>query len=356
MSSGWKTVMADPNKPLALILAGGSGTRFWPYSSTEHPKQFLKLVGKDSLFRQAVDRIQPLTGWENLFVCTLQSHQSLAQAQAPEIQNWILEPTGKNTAPCILLSVLQLLKRDYPKETPLIVLPADHFVGNPEYLRGLFEKAASHCQKNQSLITFGIVPKFAETGFGYIQVEKKTARTEEITRVQKFLEKPEKAVAEKLLQEGNVFWNSGMFVWTLETITKAFQQFMPLEWKTLSDALRNNTLSQAYEAIKPSPIDIAILEKASQVYTMPASLEWSDLGSWNAVYQLKSKNGMDNVVLSGNLRNLDSEGCLVSAPDREVALIGVKDLIVTEHEGKILVAHRSQDQRVKELGKTKKPS
>jgi len=336
-------------KPVAVIMAGGSGTRFWPLSLKNLPKQYLKLTGSRSLIQETVDRVRSLCRVEDIFIASGQSQEQLLKEQLPDISNRILEPLPRNTAACLMLSTAQLLKQGYPKDTPMMVFPADHVIENPGLFFSLLRNALAFVSQTESLVTFGIVPDCPHTGYGYIEVQDPTQKT--VThKVKRFIEKPNLETASSFLQKGGFFWNSGIFVWTLQSIAQAFEQFCSEDWKHILSSPSSEALEQIFHSLASNPIDTAVLEKASNVYMIPAQgLGWSDLGSWNALHQLKASQSEENVVMGGDVRLLESSGCLVKVPDgTQVALVGAKNLIVVLNGNVLLVADKSQDQRVKE--------
>ncbi len=337
------------NKPLVLIMAGGSGTRFWPLSTPDYPKQFLKLVDSLSLLQATYERVLQLVPEENIAVCGLERHAALLREQLPKVKHWILEPVGRNTAACNLLSILQLLKEGASRDQVLIVLPADHHVGQPQKLCETLEKAASFAAESNALVTLGIQPSSPHTGYGYIERGRPTG-TDGIFEVARFIEKPSETKAQELLKQGNYYWNSGMFIWTIGNILSAFEEFLPETTQLLKNCSTTEALKKAYTKLPSEPIDKAILEKAKNVFTLPADVAWSDLGSWDALYQLYKSSSEKNVILGGQTEVVDSDGCLVHAPpEMQVALIGVHNLAVVIQDGKLLITDRAQDQHVKKV-------
>ena len=346
--------MGEPKvQPVIVVMAGGSGTRFWPLSRRDFPKQFLSFLDNKSLLQQTVDRVSPLTSKDRIFVCALEAHKKILDEQVSKIQNRILEPEGKNTAACLMLSTAELIRRGLPPETPVIALPSDHYVGNAEEFRHLLTEAVTFASQSHGLVTFGIVPSSAHSGYGYIEAGERVAGTKtSILKVKRFVEKPNQELAGELIQLQHCYWNSGIFVWTLQAISDAFEKWMPTKWTHMKEIQSASELSQFYHSLSPLPIDVAILEKATNVFVIPSDLEWSDLGSWNALFELEAKNGSNNAVLSGDVLSRQSRGCLVSVPaQKQVALIGVNDLIVVERDNSILIARRDQDQLVREVSK-----
>ena len=336
--------------PIALIMAGGSGTRFWPASQKNLPKQYLKLTGEKTLIEATVERVLPLCRKEDVFISSSLDQESLLKRFLPNIENRILEPVPKNTAACLMLSVAELLKKGYSPRTPLMVFPADHAIGNEHEFQTVLKQALSFCVTKPSLITLGIAPTFPHTGYGYIE-SGNSSENLSVFSVKRFTEKPNRETAEIFLNKGGYFWNSGIFIWTLEAISQAFDLYLSESWRRIQSSKSAEDLSLVFKNLPSVPIDTAVLEKASNVYVIPAkNLDWSDLGSWSALFDFKAQTANENVFLSGIVKALESEGCLVQvSPKNKVALIGLKNVIVIEHEGQILIADKSLDQKVKDI-------
>ncbi|MCB0405525.1 MAG: mannose-1-phosphate guanylyltransferase [Bdellovibrionales bacterium] len=333
--------------PVCLIMAGGSGTRFWPLSRKHYPKQFLKLVGNESLLRATYNRCLSLTTPERIAVCGLQAHRTLLAEELPEINHWVLEPQGRNTAACVLLSALTLKASGFAPETVMAVFPADHHVGTPDRWLELLRNAVHFASSEKALVTLGIAPTEPHTGYGYI--EKGGMSAEGIFSVSRFVEKPDEARAKSFLASGNFLWNSGIFVWSLRTILSAFENWQPEMLHQLATAVANGTVDEVYSNVASLPIDKAIMEKADNVYVLPADIVWSDLGSWNAVYEQLASTDGENLNVSGEVLFRESQGCLVQVPSAtKVAIIGMENVVVVEHEGRLLITRRDLDQRVKE--------
>jgi len=323
------------------------GTRFWPKSSQKMPKQFLYVFGKETLIQQTYRRAKKFTHPNDIYICALKDHLNLLENQLPECNNYILEPTSKNTAPCLMLSVHELIK-NYPPETPMIVLPADHYIGKEEKFKELVERAKEFVSKNPSIVTFGIRPSFPSTGYGYIDVDR-TSGIEGFFSVKQFIEKPSYELANKLISQ-NSCWNSGIFAWSLETISECFKKFLPVEWSLFNNS--QDSLEKIYEKITPISIDIAVMEKAKNVFLLDSEIDWSDVGSWSTLYELHKPKWTNHVVLSGNIASAESKNCFIDVPKwRKVALVGVEDLVIIENEESLLILKRGLDQLVREVQK-----
>jgi len=345
--------MAAP-EILAVIMAGGAGTRFWPLSRRARPKQFLRLLGPRTLIEDTVARIVPLVPMKNIHVCTVQSQCHLLKEYLPELQEPIVEPEPKNTAICLMLSLKHLMTKGYSDNAVMVVFPADHFIADEIAFRQALQQAAAFASDGRCLVTLGIVPDRPHTGYGYIEAE--TPETD-FSRVKRFVEKPNRPLAETFLKSGSFYWNAGIFVWTLGAMRRAFERWMPDEWTLLANTSGPQDTVTAYHRLPSVPIDVGILEKADNLYVLPVNIGWNDVGSWSALYQLRAMTDDGNAVLQGTLRARESTGCLIHVPeDRTVALVGVKDLIVVESGDTLLIVDRSQDQSVRQLQQDLEPA
>ena len=344
----------------ALVMAGGEGKRFWPLSKKESPKQFLKLIGERSMIRITVDRILPLVPIEKIFIVTLERYADETLKHIPELpeENLVLEPEGKNTAPCIALGTLKIGRLD-PGAT-VLVLPADHAIGEEEGFRDavLFGKDAAERPLSDGsfpLITFGVKPTAPETGYGYIKTGKPLWRRGdyEVRIVDRFVEKPDQEKAEEFLKKGGFLWNSGIFVWKIPAILSAYKTHLP-SWCTplykVSDSLGTHRekefTTQFYREIETGPVDKLILEKTKNALVIPVEFTWSDLGSWKALDEFLKPDPGEN-TFRGEVFAVDSSGCLVYGSKRLIALVGVKDLVVVDTEDAILVLNKDRAQEVR---------
>ncbi|MFW5972543.1 MAG: mannose-1-phosphate guanylyltransferase [Bacteroidota bacterium] len=340
----------------AVIMAGGIGSRFWPRSRKAHPKQFLNVFGDSTLIQSTVGRVRDLMPPERIFVVTNEAYVGQVRDQLPSIpENNILgEPIGRNTAPCIEFAALRIHAED--PDATMIVLPADHIVRNVRKFHEVLHAAIDKAQEPEALVTIGITPTHPETGYGYIQFEGSIDDGHEAPRahrVRTFAEKPDIATAERFLDSGDFLWNSGMFIWRTETILDAISQHAPqvseaFEPVRHSDGASDSAVTQAYQATPHISIDYAVMERAENVYVVPGSFGWSDVGDWRAVYEHTEKDQHGN-ALQGNVIVHDSSRSLVQAADRLVVLVGIHDLVVVDTEDAVLVAHRESTQRVKNV-------
>jgi mannose-1-phosphate guanylyltransferase len=337
---------------IALIMAGGIGTRFWPLSNEKKPKQFLSILSDRSMLQMTVDRLLPKIDMENIYIVTAESQVQLVKEHLPELpeKNIIIEPFGMNTAPCIALSALYL-EDLYDKDETMFVLPADHLIKNTdEFLRTL--QVAEKAAQADNLVTFGIKPHYPATGYGYIEAGEKIEA--EQFSVKQFKEKPNRETAEQFLNSGNFFWNSGMFVWKLETILHSFQQFAPPIHETMNSIRecwqekgKQADLSNIYKTMPKLPIDIAIMEKAEKRVVIPVDYGWSDVGSWQALYDVSVHDENKNVIHAKHI-SIESSGNYVYT-QKPVALIGIEDLVIIESDDAILITKKERSEEVKSL-------
>ncbi|MEX6586748.1 mannose-1-phosphate guanylyltransferase [Paraclostridium bifermentans] len=341
----------------ALIMAGGKGTRFWPLSTEEKPKQFLNLIGEDTMIQMTVNRIKPIIPIDRIFVCTGEKYVDLVKEQLPELPetNIIVEPEGRNTTPCIALSSF-IIKRYY-KDANMVVLPSDHLIKDEEEFRSIIESANDFIDSNQdSIITLGMQPTRPETGYGYIRYgnEERKRNRHAIVKVDAFVEKPNKEKAEKYLCDGNYLWNGGMFIWSVNNILKQINKYSPDTYNSLEklseakDDEIQSIINSKYSKTEAISIDYAVLEKSKDIYVIPSDFGWDDVGSWEALDRYRDKDEAGNVLV-GNTKTLNGENNLVISSNNSVVVEGLSDIYVIENDGKILVGHKSNVKNVKEL-------
>jgi mannose-1-phosphate guanylyltransferase len=340
-----------------VIMAGGRGTRFWPRSRTKRPKQLLDIVGPKSILEQTIDRLLPFTDWEHIFVVTEISQAEAIKELLPDLPEpgLIVEPLGRNTAPCIGLAAL-ILERIDPAAT-MAVLPADHYISQIPAFQETLLAATQTAQSEDYLVTLGIRPTFPETGYGYLERGKQLmdVNGHKVWEVKAFHEKPDRPKAEAMLKTDRFFWNSGMFVWTVSAILEQMARLTPAMYDELIKLKKfigtpgwEEALMSGYEAMENVSIDYAVMEKADKVLMLAGDFGWNDVGSWEAVYQLEPKDEQGN-CLEGPVLILDSRGCLVHSPQKTIGLIGMKDLIVVDTPDALLICPRERAQEVKKI-------
>ncbi|HEU4575345.1 MAG TPA: mannose-1-phosphate guanylyltransferase [Chitinophagaceae bacterium] len=344
------------NHHYVAIMAGGIGSRFWPMSRLNYPKQFLDVLntGK-TLIQQTFDRYQKLVPAENIFVVTSQEYAGLVKEQLPGIpaENILSEPFRKNTAPCIAYISFKLQQRD-PRAT-LVVAPADHLILEPEEFIKISLKALDFVAEINALVTLGIKPTYPNTGYGYIQHDT-IAAAPEIYKVKTFTEKPNRDLAKTFIASGDFLWNAGIFFWKVENVLKAFEKYLPemyevfaAEKDNLNTPGENNAIERVYQLCTNISIDFGILEKADNVYVIPASFGWSDLGTWNSAWENMEKDYLGNAVAGNKVMIIDTTKCMVHVPDNKLVLLqGLDDFILVDTKDVLLVCKREKEQEIKD--------
>jgi mannose-1-phosphate guanylyltransferase/mannose-6-phosphate isomerase len=353
-------------KLYSVIIAGGKGTRFWPLSRSRKPKQLLKLFGPKTLLDETARRVVSFGGKDRTLIITVAEQLNAVRKELTAFsrKNFLAEPEGKNTAPCIGLAALEVMIRD--PDAMMIILPADHWVSDVPAFRRTLKAAAELAARHDRLVTIGIEPAYPETGYGYIVKGKPVAGVVNsgAHEVKKFKEKPDAKTARQLLRQGSL-WNAGIFAWKASTLLALMERYQPAIHTSLANiekaaggkslatpapALRS-IISREYKKMPSISIDHAILEKAGsegRVLTLPAKFGWSDVGSWAAVHQLAPRDAHGNAG-NGKWLGLDAKDCLIHAPDRLVVLLGMRDAIVVDTPDALLVGDLKRSQEVREL-------
>lgn len=340
-----------------VIMAGGKGERFWPLSTPEEPKPFIKILGSETLIQQTVHRVLPLVSVEQILVILGKEHFALAREQLPQLpeQNFIVEPMGRDTAPCIGLASLQLEKRD--PESIMIVIPADHYIPDQDKFLSTLTLAVEAARPGSCIVTLGIKPTRPETGYGYMLVgnQKITLQGRDVFEVQKFVEKPDFATAAKYVEEGSYYWNSGIFIWKNTTLQNLLSRYMPALWQgldriksSLGSPEEEEVLRREFTQFERISIDYGILEKAPQVLMIPADFRWDDVGTWKALDRVLPLDENGNIVV-GNHRGVETKGCIIYAKDIFISTFGISDLVIVSSQGKVLICHKDLAPDLKKL-------
>ena len=332
-------------------MAGGVGSRFWPFSRESFPKQFHDVLGTgSSLLQQTVERFDKICLKENIFVVTNKKYADLVKEQLPFITDdqLLLEPVGKNTAPCIAYASYKIYKTN--SEANIIVAPSDHVILKEKVFEEKIQDAISFSD-NGALVTLGIKPTRPDTGYGYIQYEKSDSLAQKVKR---FTEKPNLELAKVFIANGDYVWNAGIFIWKASSIVHAFQSLLPDLHKIFSNINyysgdEQNEIDKVYPTATEISIDYGIMEKATNVHVVLSDIGWSDLGTWKSLYEIQDKDNDDN-VLDGNIKTYNTKDCIIKSPKNKLVVTNnIKGLIIAEYENVLMVCKKSDEQRVKQF-------
>ena len=347
------------NNHFIIIMAGGVGSRFWPASREHLPKQFLDILGVGkSLIRLTFERATQLVPVENIIIATNKKYKGLVNEHLPELKDnqILLEPSRNNTAPCIAYAALKV-KAFNPKGV-MAVLPSDHVILKENVFIDKLTMAFNNAEAHSNIITLGIEPTRPDTGYGYIEIDANQGLSE-IKKVNQFKEKPTLELAQKYLDDGNFVWNAGIFIWSVETILNAFENNAPQITEVLceNDNIYNTSDEQDYiDRVYPNTdnisVDYAILEKSDNVYTIPADIGWSDLGTWNSLYSYLDKDEDEN-VLSGRITASNIDNCFIKSADEKLVVVdGLSDYIIIDEADVLLIYPKSKEQEIKQVRKS----
>lgn len=341
-------------KTYAIIMAGGVGSRFWPRSREKMPKQLLKIFGENTMIQDTIKRIKKLIPDENIFIVTNKTQKEEIKKQLPEIpgENIIVEPFGRNTAACIGLA--SIIINNFHPDAVTVVLPSDHIIRDVDAFTNILRKAVDFAYKSRGLVTIGIQPTRPETGYGYIQREEKELE-ENIFKVKTFAEKPNYQTAEKFLESGDFLWNSGMFIWRIDVILEEIKNYMPdlyegllkLQKHLLKDDFQKQ-VELVYGMLRSISIDYGVMEKSNRVYVIRSTFGWSDVGSWEEVYQLSHKDENGNSIY-GNCFIDDVKNSYIHSEEKFTAILGLENIIVINTDDALLVANRTHSQDVRKV-------
>ena len=342
----------------AVIMAGGKGERFWPKSRTNLPKQFLSLTedGK-SMIQHTIERLSGLVDINNTYVVTNKSYKELIMEHLPSlpIENIIIEPEAKNTAPCIGLAAIHIANKD--PNSKMIVLPADHLIKFNELFIDTLELGLEAINDEDNIITIGITPNYPETGYGYINFKKGNhpKNLKNVYEVLKFEEKPNLEKAKQYLRSGKYLWNSGMFIWKTSTILKCFENLLPIVFeglekikKTIGTELYIETLTREFSKFPSESIDYGIMEKAKNIYVIPGNFGWDDVGSWLSLERI-NKTNQDGNIIKGNVVTIETKNSIIQATDKLIATVGLEDVIIVDTKDALLICNKDNTQDVKKI-------
>jgi len=349
--------MSGRPRVCAVIMAGGSGTRFWPLSRKSRPKQFLPIATQKTMIEETVERLRPLLPLDAIYTISDRAQAAAIRKLIPGLPrpNVFVEPMARNTAASLILATARIYLRN-PKAV-VLALPADHLIAKPDVFLKKLRAAAAAAVQNDVIVTFGIPPTYPSTGFGYIHFSGRGRRRigkEDFYPVLRFKEKPGVEKAKKYLRQGRHCWNSGMFIWRAGVFAQKLEQYAPdffPYWKRIIAATRKNDrpeIAAIFREVPATSIDYALMEKAEGVLMAKGSFGWSDVGSWVSLADIWPKDGLEN-ALRGQGLFLDSRNCLVYSPHRLAAVVGLQDVIIVDTKDALLVCAKKSDQRVKDV-------
>jgi mannose-1-phosphate guanylyltransferase len=338
----------------AIIMAGGVGSRFWPVSTTEFPKQFHDMLGAgETLIQKTFSRLSKLIPVENILILTNERYNSIVLEQLPMVkqEQVLLEPAMRNTAPCILYAALKIQKQN--PDAVMVVAPSDHWIEDEKAFSDDLEQCFGFCSKDNALMTLGIQPTFPNTGFGYIEFDKTDSNP--IKKVSQFREKPDYETAKSFLQSGNFLWNGGIFIWSVASIIEAFEKFQPQMstlflkgWESYNTPFEQEFINSNYALAENVSIDYAVMESAKNVYVLPATFDWNDLGTWGSLHEKLDKDENNNAVVNANvLLNNANNNIISTAKDKLVIIDGLEDFIIVDKDNVLLIYPKSKEQEIK---------
>ncbi|MCZ8168210.1 MAG: mannose-1-phosphate guanylyltransferase [Flavobacterium sp.] len=340
----------------AIIMAGGVGSRFWPVSTTDFPKQFHDMLGSgETLIQKTFSRLSKSIPEENILILTNARYNALVLEQLPQVapEQIVLEPAMRNTAPCILYASLKIKKQN--PDAVVVVAPSDHWIEDEQAFTQNLQQCFDYCTQENALMTLGIQPTFPNTGFGYIEYNQ--TETAAVKPVVQFREKPDYETAKHFLEQGNFLWNGGIFIWNVQAITEAFQHFQPAMYSLFSAGMEAyNTLSESdfiaqhYAQADNISIDYAILEHARNVYVLPATFDWNDLGTWGSLHEKLDKDAQDNAVVNATVILENASNNIIRAEGKKLIVIdGLDDFIIVDHHDVLLIYPKGKEQEIKRI-------
>lgn len=340
----------------AILMAGGVGSRFWPVSTTDFPKQFHDMLGSgDTLIQKTFSRLSKLIPVENILILTNERYNGLVLEQLPMVkqEQVLLEPAMRNTAPCILYASLKIQKMN--PNAVMVVAPSDHWIEDEDEFTKNLQQCFDFCQQKDALMTLGIQPTFPNTGFGYIEFDKTDANP--IKKVNQFREKPDYETAKAFLEAGNFLWNGGIFIWSTQSITTAFEKFQPQMYALFQQGLETyNThaekqfIDENYAKAENISIDYAVMENAENVYVLPATFDWNDLGTWGSLHEKLDKDEQNNAVVNATVILENASNNIIRAEGKKLIIVdGLDDFIIVDKDDVLMIYPKSKEQDIKRI-------
>ena len=337
-------------------MAGGVGSRFWPVSTVDFPKQFHDMLGCGvTLLQKTFSRLEKLIPAENILILTNERYNDLVLEQLPMVKSnqILLEPAMRNTAPCILYATLKIQKLN--PNAVVVVAPSDHWIEDENTFIEDLQTAFDFCEKEDALMTLGIQPTFPNTGFGYIEFDKEDSS--QVKKVKQFREKPDYETAKSFLKSGNFLWNGGIFIWSIQSVLKAFEKFQPQLLALFSEGIpayntdaENNFINQNYALAENISIDYAVMEDAENVYVLPARFDWNDLGTWGSLHEKLPKDSQENAVVNSKVILENASNNIIRSNAKKMIIVdGLNDYIIVDHEDVLLIYPKSKEQEIKSL-------
>jgi mannose-1-phosphate guanylyltransferase len=343
-----------------VIMAGGIGSRFWPMSTTEFPKQFIDVMGCGRTFLQLTfDRFEGVVPPENVWIVTSQKYKDIVREQLPEVPetNVLLEPCRRNTAPCIAYVAWRIKMAD--RNANLVVTPSDHFIVNQKHFQEVIKQALTFTSQSDAIVTLGMKPSRPETGYGYIQADMSSPslKNKNMFRVDSFKEKPNLETAKEYIRHDDFFWNSGIFIWSVSTIVNAFRMYSPAINKVFENLLpiygtpqEQEEIDRRFPQCENISVDYAIMERAEEIFICPADFGWSDLGTWGSLMTQTKRDLYGNSVIGENIHLFDTHNCIIHAQHQQrVVVQGLDGYIVAQEDGKLLICKLAEEQRIKQF-------
>lgn len=340
----------------AILMAGGVGSRFWPVSTTEFPKQFHDMLGSgETLIQKTFSRLARLIPIENILILTNEKYNHIVLEQLPMVsqEQVLLEPAMRNTAPCILYAALKIQKAN--PDAVMVVAPSDHWIEDEAAFEENLRQCFDFCQSNDALLTLGIKPTFPNTGFGYIEYDKSDGNP--VKKVNQFREKPDYDTAKQFLEQGNFLWNGGIFIWSAKSITTAFSKFQPqmdalfrMGYDKYNTSLENKFIDENYASAENISIDYAVMEHANNVFVLPATFDWNDLGTWGSLHEKLDKDDNNNAVVNATVILENASNNIIRTENTKLIIIdGLNDYIIVDKDDVLLIYPKNKEQEIKKI-------